>query len=315
MGAPVGGHQRYVLITPARDEAKTLPHTIAAVQAQSLLPMAWVIVSDGSTDATDDLVRAAATTAPFIHLVRLDDAGIRDSSCGKLRAVLAGYHALPTRDYAYVGQLDADVTFGSSYFERLVDVLEGDPPLGITGGVVQERRDGSWRTVHTAHDHVAGAVQFYRRACWEDLLEYVDLRAIQEDTMAETLARWHDWRTRSIPSLPVRHHRPAGTAGQALLRARFRAGMRQYAMGWRFGYVTLRAVYCLAERPLLIGSAVRSAGYVWGALCRARPTYPPGYQTFVQEEQGCKLRSTLLDMLARIGIARHGPSAARAGRM
>ena len=63
----------YVLITPARNEAQFIELTIKSVMAQTVLPLKWIIVSDGSTDGTDDIVRKYVADHPWVELVRTPD--------------------------------------------------------------------------------------------------------------------------------------------------------------------------------------------------------------------------------------------------
>jgi len=305
MNIPTDCTRPYVLMTPARNEAETLPLTLEAVLNQTVRPRAWVIISDASTDATDALIKDWARKFDFIYFARCDHKTVRDSSTGKLGALRAAYQVLPDVPYDAIGQLDADVTFGTSYFATLLEALEKNPRLGIVGGVILEAAGEDFRPVNTAPDHIAGAVQFYRRSCWEQLLPLIEMRSIQEDTMAECLARWSGWETQHLPDLPVRHLRTAGTAGQSVLRARFRAGMRQHAMGWRPTYVFARAVYCLPERPVLIGALVRLAGYLWSLLRGRRPfILPLDYLAHLHEEQGERLRHALRALKSRM-FSRH----------
>jgi glycosyltransferase involved in cell wall biosynthesis len=305
----------YVLLTPARNEANTLPSTVEAVLHQTVRPRAWVILSDASTDGTDELIQAWARQFDFIHFARRDHETARDSSIGKLAALRAAYLALPKVPYEAIGQLDADVTFGSRYFETLLQTLTENPHLGIVGGLIEEPLGSTYRPVHSSPDHVAGAVQFYRRSCWEQMLPLIDMRAIQEDTMAECLARWSGWETRHVPNLPVRHLRPAGTSGQSILRARFRAGMRQHAMGWRTTYVFARALYCIPEHPVFIGALVRLAGYLWSLLRGRRPfILPLDYLAHLHEEQDERLRHALRALKNRLLSRRARPHPAGEGR-
>src|SRR5262245_13029071 len=106
---------KYVLITPARNEAEFLGLTIEAVLAQRVRPLKWVIVSDGSTDGTDDIAARYASANPWIELLRLPERKER-SFAGKAHAFNAGYATVRNLDYDVIGNLDADISFDAAYF-------------------------------------------------------------------------------------------------------------------------------------------------------------------------------------------------------
>lgn len=280
--------QDYVLVTPARDAAATLELTIDAVVSQTRRPLGWVIVSDGSTDRTDEIAKTCAEHYPFVRYLRRDGEGTRDFG-SKVHAINAGLELLAGEDYAYVGNLDADITFGPDYFERLLARFDANPRLGIGGGVTFDFYDGVAHPKHASLDSVGGAVQLFRRACYEDIGGYVPLRLGSEDALALHVARWKGWESRSFPELPVLHHGVTGQAAGNLLRARFRQGVTQGIFGWSPWFVLARAAYRSIERPYVVGALVRTLGYLWGAAGHGDYRVPPDLARFIREEQHRKL--------------------------
>ena len=63
----------YVVITPARNEEAHIERLIESVVAQTVRPRRYVIVSDGSTDRTDEIVQRLADEHDFITFVRAGD--------------------------------------------------------------------------------------------------------------------------------------------------------------------------------------------------------------------------------------------------
>src|SRR5215470_13015227 len=134
----------YVLVTPARNEAALIEQTIRAVLAQSVLPRKWIIVSDGSTDGTDEIVQRYASQHDWIELLRLPERRDRHFAA-KAYAFNAGYSRLATLNsvkergsdgalrsqlptcWDLIANLDADITFGSDYFEFLLLKFSGNP--------------------------------------------------------------------------------------------------------------------------------------------------------------------------------------------
>src|ERR1022692_4139098 len=112
----------YVLITPARNEAQFIALTIKSVVAQTVLPLKWVIVSDGSTDGTDDIVNRYIAEHEWIELVRMPERKERHFA-GKVYAFNAGRDRMKDLPYEVIVSLDADVTFESDYFSFLLEKL------------------------------------------------------------------------------------------------------------------------------------------------------------------------------------------------
>lgn len=278
----------YVLITPARNEGGFIAKTIKSVIAQTLLPQAWVIVSDGSTDETDEIVATYRDQHAWIKLLRLDRKGPRDFG-RKVFAIRAGYQQLADIPHAFFGNLDADVSFAPEYFATLLDKFQRNPRLGIAGGVTFDFYDGRPHRRYASVDSVGGAVQFFRRECYEEIGGYLPLRCGSEDAVAIHMARWKGWETRSFPELPVMHHRKTGTAGQSIWRTRFHQGITQYAMGWTPSFILLRALYRSIERPYVLGALTRTAGFLWAGFRRHERVLTPEQLRFVRNEQHRKL--------------------------
>ena len=58
----------YVLLTAAKDEAELIGEVIERVASQTSIPFLWVIVDDGSTDRTAEIVLGYAVRHPWIRL-------------------------------------------------------------------------------------------------------------------------------------------------------------------------------------------------------------------------------------------------------
>src|SRR5215831_6690170 len=107
----------YVLVTPARNEAGLIEQTIQSVLAQSVLPRKWIIVSDGSTDGTDEIVQRYANEHEWIELMRMPERRDRQFAA-KANAFNAGYARLKGHSqlpFDIIGNLDADITLEPDY--------------------------------------------------------------------------------------------------------------------------------------------------------------------------------------------------------
>jgi poly-beta-1,6-N-acetyl-D-glucosamine synthase len=286
-------HKPYVLVTAARDEEDFIELTIESVVAQTVTPLKWVIVSDGSVDGTDDLVRSYATRNAFIHFIRSDDLSDRNIGA-KVRSINAGIEALGKIEYAYFGNLDADVSFGENYFETLLQHFENDSELGVIGGrIFQQNARGDAVEAKASTESVAGAIQFFRRECFDQIGGYQPLARGMEDGIAEITARYYGWKTRSYQDLPVVHHRELGTVGRSIYGTRFSNGLTEYLVGYGFTYHIMRALSRVSERPYIIGAALVLAGYIWGLISRQPRLIPQSIIEYIRREQRTRLLSRL----------------------
>jgi glycosyltransferase involved in cell wall biosynthesis len=282
----------YVLVTAAYNEELYIERAIRSVIVQSRPPKAWVIVSDGSTDRTDEIVREYAACHSFIRLHRITKPHARNFGA-QVDAINTGVALLNGEEYGYIGNLDADITLEPTYFERLLQKFEGDADLGLAGGWICEDRRGHFPPrKHNSVRSVPHAIQLFRRNCFESLGGYVPFPYGGPDWHAEVLTRMKGWRVRAFPELPVFHHRPTGT-GAGLLRYWYREGFADYSLGSHPMVEVLRCIRRLKAKPLIIGALLRLSGFVsayW--VVRVRPVSPE-FVNYLRSEQKQQLNSLI----------------------
>lgn len=278
----------YALLTPARNEADLIERPLESVVRQTLRPVRWIILSDGSTDGTDAIVRRYAARYDFIELMRLEDTGTRDFR-SKVRAVQHGYDAIRPMELDYIGNLDADVSFEPAYYGKIMQRMEDDPRLGIAGGVKYDLCDGVPRRVPNARDSVGGPVQFFRRACWDAVGGYAPARHGGEDTAAEITARMKGWRVESFPDLKVLHHRETGTAQQNRYGARFEEGLKAYLLGYHPLFFIARSIYRIPQPPRVLGALLAGLGYLHATATRQERDVSDALVAYLRKEQLGKL--------------------------
>jgi glycosyltransferase involved in cell wall biosynthesis len=283
----------FVVVTPARNEEALIGETIRSMIAQTARPMRWVVVDDGSTDRTAAVVAQHARRHAFIRLLRVERSGDRNFG-GKAEAFAAGLRLCDDLDYRFVGNLDADISFDPDYFERVLRDFEHDSALGLAGGMVESRIGHRFVSQNVAPDSVAGAVQLFRRACFEQIGGYRPLRHGGIDAAAEILARKEGWRVRTLPHLRVLEHRRTGTATRHPLASCYRVGQRFHSLGYGFFFLCVRCAYRVKDRPWLIGSLATLLGYLGAAAVGSPLVLPPDAVQFLRAEQHSKLRRHLL---------------------
>jgi glycosyltransferase involved in cell wall biosynthesis len=250
----------YVLITPARNEAKLIELTIKSVVAQTVRPLKWVIVSDGSTDGTDDIVQKYVTQYPWIELLKMPERNERHFA-GKVLGFRAGYQRVKQLHYDVVCSLDADISFDQEYFAFLLQKLAGDPKLGLVGTPFKDS-SVSYDYRFVSIEHVSGACQVFRRECFEQIGGYVAARAGAIDRIANIASRMEGWKTRTFTGKFYVHHRELGSAQGGLLRSSFRDGIKDYSVGTHPVWMLFRVSYKVGKKPYIIGAVALAWGYV-----------------------------------------------------
>jgi len=279
----------YVLVTPARNEAQFIEVTIKSVIAQTVRPLKWVVVSDGSTDGTDDIVSKYAAAYPWIELVRMPERRERHFA-GKVHAFNAGYARVKCSEHDVIGSLDADISFDKDYFLFLLERLAQDPKLGLVGTPFKEGSNPIYDYRFTNIEHVSGACQLFRRECFEDVGGYMPVKGGCIDHIAVLSARMKGWKTKTFTEKVCQHHRPMGTAQRGILTARFRGGGKDYAIGNHPAWELFRAIYQMSKRPFVIGSLLLVSGYAWAAIRRKERPVSPELMRFQRREQMERLK-------------------------
>jgi GT2 family glycosyltransferase len=275
---------RYALMTAAHNEIGLISQTIESVLAQSILPVVWVIVSDRSTDGTDEVVASYCREHSFLRFLRLNENTGR-GTMAKVNALTAAYKEIVHHPHSFIGNLDADVTLGPNYFERLMSCFRAQPALGIAGGMIYERQQGQFRArPSNSVDSVAHAAQLVRRECYEQIGGYVGLPFGGEDWYAEIRARRNGWQVRSFPHLRVMHHRFTG-GSDSLLKPRLREGRMDFSIGSHPLFEIVKCARRIPERPFFMGAAARMLGFFACYLDRSPRLVSPEIVDFLQQEQ------------------------------
>jgi glycosyltransferase involved in cell wall biosynthesis len=281
---------RYALLTSAHNEELLIGKTIESVISQTIVPVRWVIVSDGSTDHTDEIVRSYCVRYPFIRYFRLEQHESR-GTISKVNALTFAYKDLQDVEYDLVGNLDADVSFGDVYFEMLLKQFQLNPSLGIGGGLIYEEIGGEFRSrISNSITSVAHAAQLVRRQCYEGIGQYVALKYGGEDWYAEINARMLGWCVQAFPDLRVMHHRPTGGADW-VLRHRFGEGKMDYSVGSHPAFELLKCVRRVPESPIALGAFARFIGFCWSYVGSEGRLVSPEFVNYLRREQKYKIKA------------------------
>jgi poly-beta-1,6-N-acetyl-D-glucosamine synthase len=278
----------YVLITPARNEAEFIELTLKSVVGQTVRPIKWVIVNDGSTDGTNDIVNRYAAVHPWIELLQMPERRERHFA-GKATAVNAGYKKLADIDYEVIGNLDADVSFDEDYFAFLLSRFAENPKLGV-GGTAFREGGLTYNYDFVGIEHVSGMCQLFRRECFEAIGGYPAIKSGGIDLIAVLSARAKGWETRTFVEKSFVHHRTQGGALHTGLRARLQMGRKDYLLGNHPVWEVFRSVYQMAHKPYFIGGFLVLASYLWNSLRRIEKTIPPELMAIRRSDQLKRLK-------------------------
>ena len=275
----------YIIISPCRNEADFMRQTLDSVVAQTLRPTLWVIVDDGSTDATPAILAEYAAQHDWIRIVTRSDRGHRAVGPGVIDAFYAGYDTVRIGDYRYLCKLDLDLILPSTYFEGLISRMESNPRIATCSGKAYIRVDGGLENERHGDETSIGASKFYRTSSFLELGGFV--REVMWDGIDGHRCRMKGWIARSWDDEDIRfiHLRPMGSSQKGIYTGRMRHGYGQYFMGTHWLYMLANAVNRLNEKPYVLGSLAMLWGYARAALTRQPRYEEPGFRAFLHRYQ------------------------------
>ena len=282
--------KRYVLITPAKNEEKQIRKTIESVISQTIPPLRWIMVNDNSTDRTGKIIESYSRKFKFITLVQ-NESNVKKDFSSKVLAFNKGYKILNKAQYSFLGNLDADVSFGPAYYEQILKRMSIEPGLGIAGGLIYEIYAGQTKAIDTSLNSVSGAVQFFRKECLQEIGGYIPLRGGGIDSAAEICARAHGWDVKTFPDLQIFHHGRILTGKSRPLQTMFQKGLNSYILGYHPFFQFVSSIRRMKHPPFFLGGLFCFFGYIYGKLNKCSHALPPGTVKFLRNEQLTRLRN------------------------
>lgn len=263
---------RYCLITPCRDEATYARRTLDSIVKQTVTPALWVIVDDGSKDATPQIVEEYAAKYPWIRLVRRADRGERKVGGGVVDAFYAGYETINPDEFDFVTKLDLDLDIPPRYFEMMIDRMNANPRLATCSGKPYMDLHGRLVSEKCGDENSVGMIKFYRVPAFKQIGGFV--RMVMWDGIDCHRARMLGWQAGSWDEPETRfiHLRPMGTSHKNWWTGRVRHGTGQYFMGTGFVYMLASCVFRIFHPPIVLGSVAMMWGWLKSFFKRA-PRY------------------------------------------
>ena len=280
---------RYVLLSAVRNEEKYVEHTLRSVINQTVKPVRWVIVSDKSTDRTDEIVEKCASANPFIKFIK--GSGDPNRNFGsQIRAINFGYASLDTDAYDFIGNVDGDVSFAPDYYERVMNILECGPALGLAGGFIWEPGgDGFHEAPFNSFSAVAHAVQLFKKDVFELIGGYKELKYGGADWYAEVMVRSKNFTVRGLQELKVFHHKPI-LSGEGVLKGAFKQGLMDYSIGSHPFFEIVKCAIRISSKPFVLYALCRLAGYFMHYVNLEKREVSAEFVRAIQKEQIAKLK-------------------------
>jgi len=294
--------KKYVLITAAKNEAAYIEKTLLSVLSQSILPECWVVVNDGSTDATEAIIKSYQEKCTFIHLISRPPDPRRHFGA-KAKAVKQALTYLNGCEYTYdyIGNLDADVSFEVDFYKKLIEQMENNASLGIIGGLCHELNNGKWEVAHSNPEWaVGGATHFFRAEVFKKTDGYPPLEFGGEDTVIEYLARHEGYTVTALTGTLFYHHKGRTFSKNSGFSVYFRLGMQEYMWGTSPLFEVFKCISRAAVLPHSIGSAVRFAGFMYAKVVKKHPSIPRDQVNIIRKQQHTRLAADLQKLPGRI---------------
>jgi poly-beta-1,6-N-acetyl-D-glucosamine synthase len=247
--------------------------TLDSVTSQTLPPALWIIVDDGSTDQTPQILAQYAARFPYIRIIRRENRGRRSVGPGVIDAFYAGYDTIDPPAFEYICKLDLDLDIPPIYFEAMIQRMEANPRIGTCSGKPYFHGPDARLISEACGDEMSvGMIKFYRTECFEEIGGFV--REVMWDGIDCHRSRMLGWIACSWdePELRFTHLRPMGSSQQSIWTGRKRHGFGQYFMGTSLSYMTASALFRMTRPPIVLGGLAMWWGYVASAFSR-KPRY------------------------------------------
>lgn len=261
---------KYIVVTACKNEGENLPDLIESMIAQTMIPVVWVIVDDGSTDDTPYIVQEAAKKCGWIHVLRLGE-GQRDLGIHYATVVKTGFdHAISFceengLEYVYVGILDGDLTLPPTFYENLMGEFKKDSELGVASGGTKHVIGDRVRYAKVSVNEPSGGHMLIRRKCFEECVGFPVSYA--PDSVIKAKARLRRWKTKRFEENMVTEIRDVHAA-EGYWKGFIHKGEASYCLYVHPMHVAVKVIMYSFRKPYYIGLAYMT-GYFSSVMGRA----------------------------------------------
>ena len=281
---------KFVIISPVRNEENLITKTIQSVLSQTVKPLEWIIVNDGSTDSTKNIIEEYTKKFHWIKLINLDDRGYYYPGTGVVNVIKKGFERISENNWDYLVKLDCDISVEDNYFENIFNEFNNNPKLGIASGAIYLVNGNGKKEIKekSQDDHPWGASKVYRRKCFEDINGW---KAIPGWDLADLLAaQMKGWDTRCFDQYKIFHYRKTGTRRSDITSGMFLLGRFHFRYGYGIFYTFMKSLYRLAEKPIIIGGVSIFLGYLYAFIIQEERLFEKDMRKFLRKKQKIYLR-------------------------
>ncbi|MFA5147911.1 MAG: glycosyltransferase family A protein [Candidatus Omnitrophota bacterium] len=258
---------KYVIVSPVRNEDESIARTIESVISQTIRPIEWIIVNDGSTDRTKEIVEEYARLNSWIKLVNREDKGHR-AGVGPAQAFNEGLGYI-SKEYEFIINLDGDVSFEPEYFKNIFSKFALNPRLGIASGKSFYLENGKKVLYRSADYSTMGPSKVYRKECFIDVGGKL-AENICWDMIDDIKAQIKGWETRSYKDISFIHYKRIGIKQGNMIKTHMKSGQILYTFGYHPIFMIGKVIYRAIDKPYVIGSLAMMYGYLLSWIKRVR---------------------------------------------
>lgn len=271
----------YTIISPVRNEEEFIEKTIKSVVNQTYTPHEWIIVNDGSTDRTAEIVSKYLEKYKWMKMVDQEDRGFYFPGTGVVNTFYKGYDNISKQDWDFIVKLDCDLSFEPDYFENILGEFAKNPKLGLASGLPLIPKNGQMVPEKVQSDHPVGPSKVYRRKCFEEIN---GLKPIPGWDLADLLAsQMKGWETQCFDKYLIEHYRITGSRRKGITGGKYVLGRFMYRFGYSFIYILFKAIYRIFEKPMILGSLSLLYGFFYALVTREKRLYDKDMRKFLRK--------------------------------
>ncbi len=279
----------YCVVVIAKNAADHISTTIQSLLDQVMLPSKIIVVNDGSSDKTGEILTKYAFKYRILRLVNLPDRGFDIRRVpSNLNLALDSAHELSDEYLMISGD---DSTYPRYYVQSIIERMDEDRRIVVASGrpsqlgqSIEERTpSGSGRVVRVSFLKRVG-FRFPIRAGWEAWLLY---RAEQEG-----------YRSQLFADLVYAHVRPRGASHHFTYW-----GAAMYTLGYHPLYALGRVARNLVRQASIKSALGLLAGYLIAVLGSSDPfivPFDPALRKYVRRRQGQEISRVVSSKLRRL---------------